>query len=220
MRVLGLDTATASTAVAIVDGERVLARGCIDDRRHSVNLLPVMQEVLERAGVARDELSAVAVGLGPGSFTGIRIGLTVAKTLAYVLGKPLVGVSSLKALALGALEQAEVLKQLRVGQCQICCAADALKSEVYSARFRVASDGRLQQLESEGARDPSDWALSLRDDALSEPLVFVGSGALRYSVLLAQTLGEQAIVPKDPKSHDLDAAAVATLGLQRILRVR
>ena len=100
---LALDTATPAVTVALADGPTVLAeRTTVDARRHGELLAPAVQAVLLEAGVSRRELTAVAVGVGPGPFTGLRVGVVTARTLGAVLGIPVLGVCSLDALALGA----------------------------------------------------------------------------------------------------------------------
>ena len=103
MRVLAFDTSTAVTAVALLDGVRVLAEdeGPNEDRHGDV-LLPRVQGVLAGAGLALGEVELIAVGIGPGSFTGLRIGLATAKGLALATGIPRRGVCSRRALAAGA----------------------------------------------------------------------------------------------------------------------
>ena len=100
---LALDTATPAVTVAVADGERVLAEvTTVDARRHGELLAPAVEQVLREAGVDRHDLTAVAVGVGPGPFTGLRVGLVTARTLAAVLGLEVLGVCTHDALALGA----------------------------------------------------------------------------------------------------------------------
>jgi len=98
--ILGLDTSEKTASLALVDGEDILAEVMLsEDRRHETGLGKAMREVLASADVDAAGLSAIAVGIGPGSFTGVRIGVTFAKTLAFVLKCPLVGLSGLCAVA-------------------------------------------------------------------------------------------------------------------------
>jgi tRNA threonylcarbamoyladenosine biosynthesis protein TsaB len=106
-RFLVLDTSTAAQVVAVMDGEKVLAAESSNaDRNHSVGLMDSIARMLEAASVSRRELDGIAVGVGPGSYTGIRIAVTTAKTLAWTLQLPVAGFSSLAALALSGYRQA------------------------------------------------------------------------------------------------------------------
>ena len=101
---LGIDTANTPISVALVkDGELLIEGTSAMAINHSLRAMPAIEELLEQAGLVPADIDAIAVSEGPGSYTGARIGVTIAKTLAWTLGKPLVGVSTLKALAANAL---------------------------------------------------------------------------------------------------------------------
>ena len=107
MKLLAIDTATEAMSVALHDASTVCAhRFELIGRGHAERVLPLVQEVLAEQGWALSDLTALAVGRGPGAFTGVRIGISVAQGLAYGLGIPVVGVSDLEAVAVGALELA------------------------------------------------------------------------------------------------------------------
>jgi tRNA threonylcarbamoyl adenosine modification protein YeaZ len=100
---LGIDTATRRSVVAVGDGTRVIGLSARDvGHRHGSHLLEQLEEALGAAGVERDSIEAIAAGTGPGSFTGLRVGLATAKTLAYARGLRIVGISSTQALRLAA----------------------------------------------------------------------------------------------------------------------
>jgi tRNA threonylcarbamoyl adenosine modification protein YeaZ len=105
VKVLGLDTATSTAGIAIVDGDRVLGEARHDTRGRGADLLVKIDEVCRAAGVAPGALDAIAIGAGPGSFTGLRIGMATAKGIAFAANRPLWAVSSLAALAGDALEE-------------------------------------------------------------------------------------------------------------------
>ena len=114
MIVLGIDTATAMVSVAVVNGTAVLASSELrSDRRHAEDLTPMIDFVVKRAGLSFRELDAVAVDVGPGLFTGMRVGIASAQALAFALSIPLVGVDGLEALVsavpAASAEQAEVI---------------------------------------------------------------------------------------------------------------
>jgi tRNA threonylcarbamoyladenosine biosynthesis protein TsaB len=101
--VLGFDTATPAVSVALHDGERVIASAStLDSRRHSELLTPMIAKVLADAGVPRTDLDVVAVGVGPGPYTGLRVGVVTARVLGSVLGLPVHGVCSLDIIAVAA----------------------------------------------------------------------------------------------------------------------
>jgi tRNA threonylcarbamoyladenosine biosynthesis protein TsaB len=102
VKVLGLDTATATAGIAIVDGDRVLGEARHDTSGRGADLLVKIDEVCRAAGVAPGALDAIAIGAGPGSFTGLRIGMATAKGIAFAAQRPLWAVSSLAALAYAA----------------------------------------------------------------------------------------------------------------------
>jgi tRNA threonylcarbamoyladenosine biosynthesis protein TsaB len=126
--VLGFDTATPAVSVALHDGERVIAgASALDARRHAELLVPMIAKVMADAGVARTDLSAIAVGVGPGPYTGLRVGVVTARVLGSVLALPVSGVCSLDVIAVSADPGREFL-----------VATDARRKEVYWARYDAA----------------------------------------------------------------------------------
>jgi tRNA threonylcarbamoyladenosine biosynthesis protein TsaB len=132
--VVGFDTATPAVSVALHDGERVISEAfALDARRHGELLTPMVAKVMADAGVARSDLTGVAVGVGPGPYTGLRVGVVTARVLGAVLGLPVYGVCSLDILAAAAAA---------VGT-EFLVATDARRREVYWARYD-ASGRRLE----------------------------------------------------------------------------
>src|SRR5689334_10150965 len=100
VRLLAIDTATPAVTVALHDGDQTLAeRAVVDARRHGELVAPLVHDVLAEAATRPDELTAIAVGLGPGPYTGLRVGIVTAKVMAFSLGIPVYGVCSLDAIA-------------------------------------------------------------------------------------------------------------------------
>ena len=130
---LAFDTATPAVTVALFDGERVVAESTtVDARRHGELLAPAISQVLSEAGAVRQDLSAVAVGVGPGPFTGLRVGLVTARTLAAVLDIAVYGVCTLDVLAAEAVDN-------RIGE-EFAVGTDARRKEVYWARYTPEGD--------------------------------------------------------------------------------
>jgi len=163
MRLLAFDTATPAVTVAVCDGAHVLAeRTVVDARRHGELLAPGIDAALRRAGLERTELDGVAVGVGPGPFTGLRVGLMTARVLGTTLDVPVFGVCTLDALA-----QAAALATGLSGEYGV--ATDARRKEVYWARY----DG-LDRVTGPHVDRPAEAAAQLTG------LPVVGAGAALY----------------------------------------
>jgi tRNA threonylcarbamoyladenosine biosynthesis protein TsaB len=202
MRVLGIETSTLQGGVAIVDDRRVVCELLLSvELTHSERLLPSIDRVLADAGTALAGLDGLAVSLGPGSFTGLRIGLSTVKGLAYATGLPVVGVPTLEAMAW-------LLPEARW---PICPVLDARKQEVYAALFRHEG-GALVRLVEDGALSPErlcDW--------IEGPTLFIGDGVAAYGDLWRRRLGERMLCPP-VFARAARPAIVAGLGRTRLLR--
>jgi len=156
MNLLAIETATECCSVALLSGERLIARSEIAPRRHAELLLPMCEDVLAEAGLARRDLDVIAVGRGPGAFTGVRLAISAAQGIAFALDIPVVPVSSLAALAMQAPDNG----------CDVLSIIDARMGEVYSALFRY-SNGRVEQVtdetvgSAESLRLPAETALDV-----------------------------------------------------------
>jgi tRNA threonylcarbamoyladenosine biosynthesis protein TsaB len=131
MNLLAIETATECCSVALLAGGRLFERSELAPRRHAELLLPMCEDVLAEAGLARRDLDVLAVGRGPGAFTGVRLAVSAAQGIAFALGIPVVPVSSLAALAMQAPQNgADVLAVI-----------DARMGEIYAGRFRRGGEG-------------------------------------------------------------------------------
>lgn len=180
MIVLGIDTATAVAAVGVVQEGTVRAEVFEASRTGHAALLPeLVRLALKEAATSLAELDRVAVSLGPGSFTGLRVGVSFAKGIAYSATLPLVGVDTFEALAW--LAPAEFP--------QIATVTDARKGEVYLALFRRSGDG-VERLTEEAAASPEEAVATIRDAFAAGRGIVVGDAAEAYPEsfrLLART---------------------------------
>lgn len=191
MRILALDTATRATTVALCAGvgETLEAR---DDPApgqrpgHATHLLPLSAELLERAGFGWGELDRIAVGVGPGTFTGLRIGIATARALARAREIPLVGISTLQSLAMNAESFSGPIGT-------ILAVIDARRREVFVAAWRPGEPGQSDR-ELVRARVLAPAALSELIDGLEAPILAVGDGAVEFREVLERS---GALVPED-----------------------
>jgi tRNA threonylcarbamoyladenosine biosynthesis protein TsaB len=179
VRILAVETSTLTGATALLEGDTVVAECRLSLAvTHSERLLPAVDHVLRVAGVTLADVDALAVSVGPGSFTGLRIGLSTMKSLAFATGKPLCGIPTLDALA-WSLPFAESL---------VCPVLDAKKGEVYSALYRTAG-GRLERVWDYRAVAPDALAEALVREG---PVVFLGDGVTPFAAVFRQVLGDAA----------------------------
>lgn len=185
LTVLAFDTSTSVLAAAIVrDGSILDSSVSLTERNHAVRIATEIQSLLARNGMSREEIGAIAAGQGPGSYTGVRIAVTAAKTLAWTWNKPLVGVSSLESLALGAwmeLQAAPGAGSGNEGAVWIVPLMDGRRGQAYTALFAAQPDGGWTRIEEDGIRLFGDWLKKLalkaaEGDAGGKPasILFVG----------------------------------------------
>ncbi|MDI6849010.1 MAG: tRNA (adenosine(37)-N6)-threonylcarbamoyltransferase complex dimerization subunit type 1 TsaB [Candidatus Saccharicenans sp.] len=181
MLLLAVDTTTRFGSVAVVRGGEVLAEvNYVSPSSHSRQVFRAMDEVIRVAGLKFNDLEGLAVAAGPGSFTGIRIGLSLMKALALASNLPLAGVSALDALA---------LKLLLPGVEVMAPMIDARKGEVFAAAYRP--EGRaMKEVVPAGAYRPSDFLARLPSD---RAMAFIGTGAELYRSLVEDRLGARAV---------------------------
>lgn len=182
LKILAVDTATEACSAALLVGDKLFSRWEEAPRDHTRKILPMVQAVLEDAGISLSDLDAIAFGRGPGSFTGVRIGISVAQGLAFGAGVPLIGISTLAAMAQGAYRLD--------GALQVLTAIDARMNEVYFGRYELI-DGRMQLVGDEVVSEPA--ALVDVRGKLAGPVTCVGTGFETYGETLSGLADELAV---------------------------
>ncbi len=178
MRILAFDTATKSCSVAVVDTHHLMAEvTLVRTETHSVHLMEMIDRVLKMADISLDTLDGFAVTRGPGSFTGLRIGISTLKGMVEATGKPMKGISTLRALAAQAAD----------GSHLICPILDARKSEVYFSHYRYKGKGLRQMIDMQAA--PVEKAL----EGIHEPCLFIGDGAELHKDVIVDAMGSKAL---------------------------
>lgn len=188
--ILGIETAVDHVGVALGDHRGIRAHTSLaSDRRHAEALTPMIQFVLQHADVHMSQLSAIAVDIGPGLFTGMRVGLAAAQSMAWALDIPLAPVCSLDALAI----------DHDSSDLTVAAALDARRGEVYWATYRMrGAQQEPQRLTEPVVTSPDDLAVYLADRA--EEVLCVGSGFDRYADIFESSpwvsdLSERGCVP-------------------------
>jgi len=173
-RILLLETSTRMLSVALShDGKVVISRQCDEPRQQAALTAPMVKEVLEAAGTSLKELDAVAVSSGPGSYTGLRVGVSTAKGLAFGAGLPLIAIGTLDILAYQGRENAS-----EASPSAIIPMIDARRMEVYTAVYSPAAE-RLTPIEAK-VIDAQSFAVELA----AGPVLFIGDGALKCREVL------------------------------------
>ncbi|MGK9172983.1 tRNA (adenosine(37)-N6)-threonylcarbamoyltransferase complex dimerization subunit type 1 TsaB [Yokenella regensburgei] len=166
MRILAIDTATEACSVALHDNGATFAHFELCPREHTQRILPLVNDVLTQSGVTLTSLNALAFGRGPGSFTGVRIGIGIAQGLALGAELPMIGVSTLATMAEGAWR--------KTGATRVLAAIDARMGEVYWAEYQRDENGIWQGEETEAVLKPE--AVVSRLAALEGSWATVGTG--------------------------------------------
>ena len=173
MKILAIETSTYAGSIAVLENERILGEYYFDiGPAHTEKLVPSIDWLLSELGMDRSDLTGVAVSLGPGSFTSLRVGISTAKGICYTLGIPLVGVSSLKVLAMN----------LPFAHYNICPVIDARKGEVFASLFR-STNGEIERMLEDLVISPEELVKIIKDST-----IFVGDGALLYKDYLEDNL--------------------------------
>lgn len=205
-RILLIETATDVCSVAVSEGNEILSSGHITEARSQASqLAPLIQDTVSRAGMQISGLAAVAVSSGPGSYTGLRVGVSTAKGICFGAGIPLIGIETLTAIACGTLKTGAA--QEDPDGTVIIPMIDARRMEVYTALYDSSAQ-RISETE----------AVVLTPDTFSGTLekyhrvIFTGDGAAKYENMLPEQYKDRCIfLPSRPEAADMAAAAFRAL---------
>ncbi|MBI4682436.1 MAG: tRNA (adenosine(37)-N6)-threonylcarbamoyltransferase complex dimerization subunit type 1 TsaB [Nitrospirae bacterium] len=201
MKVLAIETATLAGSIAIVDdAEGLIGEAGINVKiAHAERLMPSIVWLLGSSGISIKEIDVFAVSIGPGSFTGLRIGLSTVKGLAFATDKPIIPVPTLDAFA----------RNIPFCRHLICPMLDARKNEVYAALYRWDNDG-CTKIMPEIVISPGDLLKNI-----SEPVVFTGEGSKIYKNLISELLETKAVFAPLSKMSP-SASTVAEIAIEKV----
>ena len=199
MKIFGIDTSTSCGCVGLIDDDRIVADYLLNiPVTHSERLLGAIELILREAHCALEDLDGWAISLGPGSFTGLRIGVSTVKGLAFATEKPVVGFPSLDVLA----------SQITPTPYLICPILDARKGEVYTAFYRYEKGDTLEKISSLQAIRPEELV-----NKINEKTIFIGDAVRTYGSFVRDSLPTLALFASSPLSA-LRGSTVARMGLE------
>lgn len=201
MKVLAIDTSNYSLGLAVVDKEQVIGEYITNVKKnHSIRVMPSIETLLKDCDLTPQDITKIVVAKGPGSYTGVRIGVTIAKTLAWTLNIPLVGISSLAILAAS------------VGRYfpgQVSPLFDARRGQIYTGLYQY-DNGIMTTVESDQLLQSTDWAKQLK--AKGSPILFIGNDLPLHRSILEDELGELAVFAEITE-HNPRPSELALLGM-------
>ncbi|MEN6318975.1 MAG: tRNA (adenosine(37)-N6)-threonylcarbamoyltransferase complex dimerization subunit type 1 TsaB [Syntrophaceae bacterium] len=200
MLILAIDTSSKTASIALLHKDEILSEIFINlGVNHSAVLLPALQELLRMSQIVPEKIELFACTEGPGSFTGLRIGVSTVKGLSLATGKPIVGVSTLEALAFNCIGSGLL----------VCPMMDAKKNQVYTTLYRTGRDEKLEKIKDDVVTDVREFLQHIQEEVM-----FVGDGAIQYSGIINDNLRGKAYYAS-PCHHSVRAAAVGLLALSK-----
>jgi len=211
--ILGIDTSTKVATVALIREDQLLGETSLHTgTNHSQKLLPLIEELLWLCQVQPKQLQAVAVALGPGSFTGLRIGLATGKGLASALEIPLVGIPTLDGLAYNLAGAGGI----------VCPVLDARKKQVYAAIYswtgacsREGTHGKMERITDYVVASPEELATNILALPREGPVHFLGDGVPVYQEIFRELLQDREIIFTHQPNSLARGSQIAWLGLER-----
>ncbi|WP_078543039.1 tRNA (adenosine(37)-N6)-threonylcarbamoyltransferase complex dimerization subunit type 1 TsaB [Litchfieldia alkalitelluris] len=203
MKVLSIDTSNLVMGIALLDDTKVIGEVITNlKKNHSVRVMPAIEQLLKECDVRPNELNKIVVAKGPGSYTGVRIGVTIAKTLAWTLNIPLVGVSSLEVLAANG----------RYFDGMISPLFDARRGQVYTGLYSYSSDGLLVSQKEDAIILLKDWLSDLKGN--NTQTLFIGNDLELHKAVIEEELGELALFASYT-SNNPRPSELALIGLSK-----
>ncbi|MBU8881295.1 tRNA (adenosine(37)-N6)-threonylcarbamoyltransferase complex dimerization subunit type 1 TsaB [Bacillus sp. FJAT-29790] len=203
MKVLSIDTSNYTLGIALIDGDQVIGEYITNIKKnHSVRVMPAIETLMSDCDITPADLSKIVVAKGPGSYTGVRIGVTIAKTLAWTLNIPLAGVSSLEVSAATAGRYFEgVISPL----------FDARRGQIYTGLYQFRQ-GKIYTIKKDLLLLSKDWAAELKGQR--EKVLFIGNDLPLHQSILKEILGDQAVFAEITEQNPRPAE-LALLGREK-----
>lgn len=202
MKALAIDTSNLVMGIAIIDGSTIIGEYVTNlNKNHSVRVMPAIHDLMQEVGVAPQQLDRIIVAHGPGSYTGVRIGVTIAKTLAWTLNIPIVGVSSLEVLARNGQLFAGVVSPL----------FDARRGQVYTGLYKMEANV-FQPIKEDQIIMLHDWVGDLKQQ--DEKVLFLGNDVPLHEAVIVEELQGQAVIAS-PSLFNPRPSELAMVGITK-----
>ena len=202
MLVFGIDTCCMAATAALVSDDRLVAQVIQNNKKtHSQRIMPLIEQMLEQAEISMADIDCFAAACGPGSFTGVRIGVATVKAMAHAVQKPCVSVSTLHALA----------NNVSCFDGIICPIMDARRNQVYNALFK---GGKLERITEDRAIAIDELLAELQNT--NGKIIFLGDGLPVFEKEIQDTLGDRAVFAQKMQRMNL-AASVAEIGYEKMV---
>ncbi len=199
MNILAIDTSNFALGVALLQDGIIIGEYVTNIKKnHSVRAMPAVEQLMKECGLKPGDLDKIVVAKGPGSYTGVRIGVTLAKTLAWTLGIPLSGVSSLQVLAANGKYFNGVVSPV----------FDARRGQIYTGLY-AGEDGAVSMIKEDRILQSTDWAEQLNE--LDRDVLFIGNDVALHADIFRSILGERAVFA-DAASHNPRPGELVRLG--------
>ena len=195
MKILAIDTASTVCSVSILEDTTLLGDKTINDEKtHSQKLMPLIEQLFNELNLTVNDIDLFGVDIGPGSFTGIRIGMSTIKAFCDIYNKPVCGISSLETLAYSIKPDTE--------DCLICSMIDAKHDNLYTGFFEYNDN---KYIEYQPAKLHSIDNILSDCKSLKKPIIFVGNGSILFKDMIESKLGHQAIFSNRPEHNKASA---------------
>jgi tRNA threonylcarbamoyladenosine biosynthesis protein TsaB len=203
MKVLAIDTSNLVMGIAVLDEGKVLGEYITNlKKNHSIRVMPAIEQLMKETGVNPADLDRIVVAKGPGSYTGVRIGVTIAKTLAWTLKKELVGISSLEVLA----QSGKYFNGLTVPL------FDARRTQLFTGLYGQAVSGEFENLWEDRIILLKDWLEKLQ--TTDKKILFLGNDLPLHQETISEVLGSQAVFG-NVSDHNPRPSELGRIGMQR-----
>lgn len=204
MKILSIETASNTCSVALLEDTNVIKELSIcDEHTHSQKLMPLISQIFEETNLKLEDIDLFACDKGPGSFTGIRIGIATIKAFSDTFSKPIIGISSLEALTHNITSQG-----------YICSLVDAKHDNVYCSLYEYKQN-TYTKIQNDCFTNIYDLTQSLKK--YNNFIFFVGNGSILYEYVLKSELNEKAIISKEHSLHTINASHIGRVAFSEFL---